>query len=126
MNDEQVVEGLKVRGYQIGDAVMRTDGMLLWRANDVLMFRRDAADLAAGAATIKQILTRNDGQIFPGADNHHREEDILSRVDNVARQVIASGGIEIKVAFPYETSEREDELIRNRIAQWLDGTASVR
>jgi hypothetical protein len=126
MNDKEVAEQLKSRGYRLGEAIMRNDGMLLWRVNDVFMFRKDAVDLAENVATTKHILTRNDGQIFPGAENHHREQDIMRRVDDISRQVVAGRGIEINVVIPYETSEREDQLIRNRVAQWLDGTATVR
>jgi hypothetical protein len=57
-------------GFKLGNAVVRTDGVMLFRVNDVFMYRADAADLARGEATMADILTRNGGKIFP--DSPHK------------------------------------------------------
>jgi len=67
MEDEGLVLKLKERRWDIGRSVMRDDGVMLWRINDVLMFRRDAVDLATGAATLEEVLVRNEGRVFPKA-----------------------------------------------------------
>ena len=123
MTDDQIVDGLRPRGFEIGDAAIRTDGIMLWRVNDIFMFRQDALDLASGGATIRKVLTRNEGKVFPDAPTRDRE--ILERVDYVAREVIVGGGTEIHVAFPYELSERESRLVQDRIAEWLKGRVTA-
>jgi hypothetical protein len=67
MDDEEIVQRLKGRGYTLGDAAVREDGMFLWRVNDTFMFRQDAIDLASGAATLGDIFERNAGKVFPDA-----------------------------------------------------------
>ena len=67
MDDEELVQRLKERGYTLGDPAVREDGVFLWRINDVFMFRRDAVELALGSATLGDIIQRNEGKVFPNA-----------------------------------------------------------
>ena len=67
MTEEELGQKLKERGHRIGNATMRTDGMMLYQVDDVFMFRLDALDLANGAATLDDILKRNKGKVFPDA-----------------------------------------------------------
>jgi hypothetical protein len=68
MTDEELSQNLKEGGHLVGNPVVReTDGMMLYRVDDVFMYRRDAVDLATGAATVDEIEKRNEGKIFPGA-----------------------------------------------------------
>jgi hypothetical protein len=46
---------------------MSDDGMMLRNINGTFMFRLDAVDLATGAATLNEIVTRNKGKVFPDA-----------------------------------------------------------
>lgn len=67
MNDQNanLTNALKKQGHTIGRAVVRTDGVMLVRVDNVFMYRSDAVDLARGEVTIEDILTRNQGKIFP-------------------------------------------------------------
>jgi hypothetical protein len=67
MDNDELGQKLKARGHRIGTSVVRTDGMMLFQVDDVFMFRLDAVDLALGAATLDEILTRNEGKVFPDA-----------------------------------------------------------
>jgi hypothetical protein len=71
MTEEELSQKLKERGHRIGNPVVReTDGVMLYRIDDVFMFRQDAVDLANGAATLDDILKRNEGKVFPGASEN--------------------------------------------------------
>jgi hypothetical protein len=129
MDDEQMVNELRTRGYRLDECAIRTDGMMLYQVNEQFMFRQDAVDLAAGRASLVDIMKRNRGRVFPDASDlelSERDEEILRRVDAVAQQVVLNGGIEIHVAFPFELTERENGLVQRRIACWLKGRARVR
>jgi hypothetical protein len=67
MNDNELGTLLKSRGYEIGNAAIRADGKLLLNLNGVFMFRQDAVDLATGVATLDQVISRNQGKVFPDA-----------------------------------------------------------
>jgi hypothetical protein len=67
MDNYELWEKLKTRGFDIGDPSIRDDGKLLMRINNVFMFRPDAVDLANGNATLEDVISRNDGQVFPNA-----------------------------------------------------------
>ena len=67
MTDDELEEQLKERGYKIGSSVLSDDGMMLRNINGTFMFRLDAVDLARGAATLDEIVTRNKGKVFPDA-----------------------------------------------------------
>jgi hypothetical protein len=67
MTNEELAQKLRDGGHQIGDPVLRTDGMLLLLIDNVYMFRPDAVDLATGAAALDQIIERNRGKVFPDA-----------------------------------------------------------
>ena len=67
MDNDELIEKLKERGYHIGDAVVRDDGMMLFNVNDVFMFRLDAVDLANDTSTLQDVLKRNEGKVFPKA-----------------------------------------------------------
>ena len=44
--------------------------MMLYRIDEVFMFRQDAVDLANGAATLVDIVERNEGKVFRGASEN--------------------------------------------------------
>jgi hypothetical protein len=67
MDDEELVRKLRECGYVIGRGAVRDDGMMLWLINDAFMFRRDAVDLANGVASLKDVMWRNRGKVFPKA-----------------------------------------------------------
>ena len=67
MDNDELYQKLKEGGFKLGNAVVRDDGMMLFLVNDVFMFRTDAVDLATGHATVKDILSRNEGKVFPDA-----------------------------------------------------------
>lgn len=67
MDDVEMVELLKQRGYRLGDSAVREDGVFLWQVNETFMFRRDVVDLASGACTLGDVIGRNEGKVFPDA-----------------------------------------------------------
>ena len=67
MDNDELWATLKARGFILGDAVVREDGMLLLLVNNVYMFRLDAVDLANDHATVADILARNKGKVFPNS-----------------------------------------------------------
>jgi hypothetical protein len=56
MDDAELAERLRERGYTLGDAAVREDCVFLWQINNVFMFRRDVVDLANGSATIGEVI----------------------------------------------------------------------
>jgi hypothetical protein len=66
MYNDESARLLKERGFELGDACIR-DGQVLLRINNVFMFPPDADDLAHDRATLKQIIERNQGKVFPDA-----------------------------------------------------------
>jgi hypothetical protein len=66
MYDHEAARLLKEKGVELGSPVMR-EGQLLIRVNNVFMFPMDADDLAHNRATLKQIIERNTGKVFPDA-----------------------------------------------------------
>jgi uncharacterized protein YaaQ len=65
MTDDELEEQLIERGYEIGASSLSDDGMMLRNINGTFMFRLDAVDLATGAATLDDIVKRNEGKVFP-------------------------------------------------------------
>ena len=66
MYDEDAVRLLKEKGFEIGAPCSR-EGQILVRVNNAFMFPMDADDLAHDRATLKQIIERNAGKVFPDA-----------------------------------------------------------
>ena len=66
MYDDESVRLLKEKGFEIGASCIR-EGQILVRINNVFMFPMDADDLAHDRATIKRIIERNAGKVFPDA-----------------------------------------------------------
>ena len=67
MNDNELESRLKARGFSLGAPIMDESGTMLFRVNNVCMYRMDAMDIANGDATLQGVVVRNKGKIFPGA-----------------------------------------------------------
>ena len=55
---------LREKGFEVGESCLR-GGQLLVCVNNILMFPSEAEDLAQDRATLKQIIDRNAGNVFP-------------------------------------------------------------
>ena len=67
MDNDVLVLRLKAAGHSVGQAVMRADGVFLFHVDGVFMFRPDAVDIANGTATLRDVVQRNAGLVFPQA-----------------------------------------------------------
>lgn len=65
MDQVELVENLKKRGYHVGMAYSRTDGVLMIRINEVMMRAADAEKLAQGNATLEEIVGPADNYVPP-------------------------------------------------------------